>query len=750
MFFFVKKVSYDGVIRADTAGEIRITRDRAGIPRVTASNASDAFFALGYLHAKDRLYLIEYYRAVASGTLSSIIGSSGVGMDRLSLLIGFARDARELVSRLEAPYSDYLRSYVRGINFYKHHEMGALIDIPNLPVTDWTAEDVVSLLLLFDWFDSFRSNVEQVFLIPPSENSARIRRLLPDNLTFYYTEQDKSNVLLIKEIRNTLVDFVGPFLSGYAFFLPSAMTNDGRAISAFSYDSGLEAFPRWYPVSLNISGSEISGVTANGLPFFFAGKTRAMDFSCFHIAADTQDYYREKVRTESGKTQFFNAGRWKDFEQKTATITINERGQDPRTLPVTLRFRDGWPVVSDMFADTINPDVISLTYLRADVSEIAAKFAYPFSDTIGAAVKSIQKMKCPPKVFLFSSEGAATAAYAGQIPSRDIRRGIIFDGERGSNPGLIELGRFTVDSRRDTLIAGSSMFDREPAPLRQFIHHRDRARQETLQQALSSVSSLVGPREVKNLLRNTVSSIARTTAPVFYSILDRVPIPSARLCRIYFKNWDFSMDRNSIPAALNQVILRTMIEETVKDELRDDLFSVMEYHYLLTDNFAKILSDDSDVFFDDIETPDAVENRSAIFDRAFLKSLKYLNTRRGPYMEKWKWGNFHRGAFEIPFLKEKSYFQRSFFTKTSYRVSGDDSTLWRGSVRYNRDYRCGKITGIAGTCLQNGVHIAPAMGISMNPLSEFARSRISDIQFFELGREQEKYSLVIKPLNAKQ
>jgi len=64
-------------------------------------------------------------------------------------------------------------------------------------------------------------------------------------------------------------------------------------------------------------------VTANGLPFIFVGKTRAMDFSCFNIAADTQDYFREKVRTESGKTQFFNAGRWKDFEQKSASITVN-------------------------------------------------------------------------------------------------------------------------------------------------------------------------------------------------------------------------------------------------------------------------------------------------------------------------------------------------------------------------------------------------------------------------------------------
>jgi len=49
--------------------------DNYGIPHIYAENANDAYFAMGYIHASERLFQMEMMRRVASGHLSEILGS---------------------------------------------------------------------------------------------------------------------------------------------------------------------------------------------------------------------------------------------------------------------------------------------------------------------------------------------------------------------------------------------------------------------------------------------------------------------------------------------------------------------------------------------------------------------------------------------------------------------------------------------------------------------------------------------------
>jgi hypothetical protein len=96
--------------------------------------------------------------------------------------------------------------------------------------------------------------------------------------------REKNYVQLLKEIRNLLSDRIGPFLSGFGIYVPSQNANDGKAVSAFSYESGSEIYPRWYPVTITVKSAEISGVTAAGVPFVIAGKNRAIGFSSFNLS----------------------------------------------------------------------------------------------------------------------------------------------------------------------------------------------------------------------------------------------------------------------------------------------------------------------------------------------------------------------------------------------------------------------------------------------------------------------------------
>ena len=55
--------------------------DFYGVPHIYAANEEDAYFALGYVHAQDRLFQMEMIRRVASGRLSEVFGKDFVTID---------------------------------------------------------------------------------------------------------------------------------------------------------------------------------------------------------------------------------------------------------------------------------------------------------------------------------------------------------------------------------------------------------------------------------------------------------------------------------------------------------------------------------------------------------------------------------------------------------------------------------------------------------------------------------------------
>src|SRR5689334_2870759 len=54
--------------------EIRIERDAAGVPTIRAQSDEDAAFALGFVHAQDRLFQMDLMRRAGAGRLSETIG----------------------------------------------------------------------------------------------------------------------------------------------------------------------------------------------------------------------------------------------------------------------------------------------------------------------------------------------------------------------------------------------------------------------------------------------------------------------------------------------------------------------------------------------------------------------------------------------------------------------------------------------------------------------------------------------------
>jgi penicillin amidase len=75
--------------------QVEVIIDHLGVPHIYADSIHDAMMALGYLHARDRLFQVTMQNFFAAGRVSEIVGSYANSSDMFYRSIGLARSAQD-------------------------------------------------------------------------------------------------------------------------------------------------------------------------------------------------------------------------------------------------------------------------------------------------------------------------------------------------------------------------------------------------------------------------------------------------------------------------------------------------------------------------------------------------------------------------------------------------------------------------------------------------------------------------------
>src|SRR5258705_5406496 len=112
---------------AGISAPIDIIRDQDAIPHIFASTKADALFGLGYVHAQDRLWQMEFQRRIGHGRLSEIFGEATIPQDRFLRTVGFGRAARSAWDHLPANARQQIDAYCAGVNAFISAHRGRLL-----------------------------------------------------------------------------------------------------------------------------------------------------------------------------------------------------------------------------------------------------------------------------------------------------------------------------------------------------------------------------------------------------------------------------------------------------------------------------------------------------------------------------------------------------------------------------------------------------------------------------------------------
>lgn len=315
---------------------VDITFDDKGIPQIWADMEKDAYFAVGWLHASERLFQMDMTRRISQGRLSEVLGDMTLQLDIDSRIIGHRRMAKEQLSRLSTENKQVLDAYTAGINAFVEYTAAMPFEFYLLgyDFEPWTVEDCLTILSFQTWFSDALQNPDKTFTeISSVYGIKKTRSLLFDYPDYApVTVPPKKLSFLFPDIKDLVAQNLStgdhlPYLMSKAsnsWTVAPQKSASGKAM--FASDPHLETtrLPQfWYYLGLHIKDKNINalGITAAGLPFIVMGHNGNAAWAFTAGGVDITEYYLEKVN-EQDTTQYLSKNGWKQFEIINEPISI--------------------------------------------------------------------------------------------------------------------------------------------------------------------------------------------------------------------------------------------------------------------------------------------------------------------------------------------------------------------------------------------------------------------------------------------
>ncbi len=704
---------------------ITISRDSMGIPHIEASSLKDVYFSLGYIHAKDRLDLIEYDRALATGNSAEYARKEGELLNAIAGTIGFTRRADKILLSLNQEQQGYLESYCAGINHIREGRPSSFF----LP-SAWTPRDVIAILVMKEWANSYLNSLELIMNLQDTKKLS-LEKILPGKkYIHYYNADDTENLETLRKIREVVKKYMGTFNRGFYVFSGSSLNiNDSNYYISFAYNDSYSSYPGWYPVKILLNNRPVDSITYSGLPFIFAFRNSTRTMIHFNINADTADFILVDTEEKDEKTRYRLNGKWQDF----TTVRAPQGAGTSELIWLTER----GPVLNSLSAHTATDNrMLVIDSVLPGSAYVQLLFDAPFSDLNQATLKkSITDSDASLKCFIITSENESLKAYSGYVSavndSSVFKSGNLYLKQSFTKFSWFKTG-LSIDYSGSDVIPGTEL-----AAYRNSII-TDELKIERINQVLLP-RRIYSEEKILSIIDDNKSPAAQKFIPLFRSILEPNPLTSAKLTRIYFSDWDYNTSYENQAPGIFYVTLNYFIYETLRDEFGVDFEYNRENFYLLYSDFYSLIMQNQLFIYDNPETP-VLENRENIFDVSFFNAMRFLNRKTGPIMDEWSFSRTNAAKFTLPRLKFDILY--NIFSVDSLPVNGGPDTLM-GTVS-DSDFDPVSGRSISGLMNMSSFKISMNTGYSTSLLSEFFYGKKGSIKFTDIGKVNLIYKTVIE------
>ena len=384
--------------------ETRIERDAQGLVTLRGDTRNDIAYALGFVHAQERLFQMDLLRRNSAGELSVLFGERAADFDARIRTHQFRKRSEVALANLPVEHQALLQAYADGVN-------AGIADLRSAPfeylllqtdIKPWTPADTMLVVysmymdLQDEWGETERSLTAMVDLLPADwvafltptggewdatidGGDLSLALTLPEQPLSTFQSADQSSAYRYRDQIE---------IGSNNWSVSGNLTPHGAALVADDMHLGLDVPNIWFRASwlLPDSGQRITGATLPGAPIMVIGSNQYVAWGFTNAYGDFMDLIR--LQTNAEETEYLTPNGWKAFETEREIIGI----KDSPDQTIQVRRTQWGPVIGEdhygnLLAmrwvahdrDSVNLGLLKLESARTveDALAIAAKTSVP-------------------------------------------------------------------------------------------------------------------------------------------------------------------------------------------------------------------------------------------------------------------------------------------------------------------------------------------------------------------------------------
>lgn len=649
-------------------GEVTVYFDTYGIPHIFAENEEDAYKALGYVHAQDRLWQMELVRRIAAGRLSEIFGKELVETDKMFRGMGLEVSAAKMIQEADSTSQTYIlsKAYLEGINqFIDAGKLPIEFKLVGVETEHYTRKDIYNVFgyMAFSFAQAYKTDL----LLTDLKDVLGSKYLLDLELDM------GPRSTLIKNSRGfkRMVSQVGasvdqimenlpipPFVGSNSWVIGPQKTKNGKVIFANDPHIGFSQPSVWYQAHLITPEREMYGFHLALSPFPVLGHNYDFAYGITMMENDDMDFFDEDEQQE----------------YKIRQETIKVKGEEDVIIEV--KTGPHGPLINGLIEGTSEEREISMDWMYTKVPSDLLDITYQMShsNSLVEFRDAVSKCKAPGLNMMYG-DAKGNIAWFGVAQ--------LFERDEGVHSKFILDGSNQTDEKQNYLD-----FEQNPQAINPSWHYvysannqpeevngklypgyylpEDRAKR--IVALLEGKDDFTG-QDAETMINDVESAVIPGLVNIILENISRVNLTETEKEAIaILRLWKGDLKQDLVAPTIYFSFIYHFLENTFSDEMGEERFEQFLRTHLSKRQIAKQLRLNKSIWWDDIRTKEVKELKDEIITRSFHQTIKRLTEEFGEDLEDWQWSGAltvtHKHAFD------KSGVLRNFFNVGPFETDG--------------------------------------------------------------------------------
>ncbi len=672
LYLYSHKPSYSGEVSlSGLQNETEVYFDSYGVPHIYGQTETDVYRALGYIHAQERLFQIELIRRVSSGRLSEIFGNAVLDVDKFFRMLGInehaAASAKEFSLHPNDAWNPAALAYLDGMNAYIENGKTPIeFTLLGIPKEKYTVKDMFLVVsyVSFNFQMAFRTD-PLLDRINKNLGIDYLRDLgfISGDTAAALSVQDQNfsrNKLLsnFESIQNNLPFKV--WTGSNSVVISAQKSSSGKVLFENDTHIGQQQPSVWFESHLEYPGFRFYGSSIAGFPFAALGHSERHAWGLTIFENDDLDFFKEKINPDD-TNQVWERDHWSDLSIRTEIIKV----KDSADVILRCRTSSHGPVCSDVMKDFKDYGSVPIsacwTFLREPNNMMEVTYEMAHSKSMEEFRMAASKLAAPGLNVLYADEENNIAWWAAaKIVKRslNVESSLLLDGASGEqdwlgyydfnlnpssvNPseGFVFSCNQTPDAVNGIVYPGYYLPDDRSVRMKELLNAKKIFSLKDLQEINQDVINPITSRACEILLTHLSKDSVRSGTPEFV-IIDAL------------EKWKGEHSLEDIAPSFYYRWYYHIYMSTFLDELgEEDANGFLKTHFQKS-SIRTWLSNDSSLWWDDVNTKEKKESMSEIINNSFQLAFDDLTSAYGPNPTAWKWKKFHTLELEHPLGKQK-------------------------------------------------------------------------------------------------